>query len=488
MNVSYSCITHQKWAYNNRNLAMRTLKNSSVKTASAILYSKVGIPNDFLSVDSSGRRWGGDIRIGDLTGNGEVDFLVYKSLGGMKPSFIGAFTMGGDPIWSIGNKDLTVPDTDEDSLHQTLSPDRPGPVALYDIDQDGQTEVICLYVNQDLQKGKATSKWSMEDMDLLILDGKTGQVKRKANPDQLTGCNAYVNGDLHISNYAHHRLMIANFSGNQYPQDFVVKLGNDIIAFNHQLEILWQYKNKWYQYPKHSAYIPAVGDLDGDGRDEVNGGHFGLDHDGTVIWERYLGDNMDAVLVEDWDGNPDNGKEAILSAGGQVLDASGFSLLELGLEVVPHGQEVRCGNIFPNPTGLDMVIRYDGHTPNLMVVDNTGRIRARFQVDESPNNTGLEIIRWNGDHQIELIYSPAALYDSHGKKTVIFPDLPPATGGKMGWYHCFPANVCGDAREEVILYDPYSDAIYIYTPAPFDPQAFSSYHHTLRQYNARLID
>ncbi|SVE61472.1 uncharacterized protein METZ01_LOCUS514326, partial [marine metagenome] len=197
----------------------------------------------------------------------------------------------------------------------------------------------------------------MEDMDLLILDGKTGQVKRKANPDQLTGCSAYVNGDLHISNYAHHRLMIANFSGNQYPQDFVVKLGNDIIAFNHQLEILWQYKNKWYQYPKHSAYIPAVGDLDGDGRDEVNGGHFGLDHDGTVIWERYLGDNMDAVLVEDWDGNPDNGKEAILSAGGQVLDASGFSLLELGLEVVPHGQEVRCGNIFPNPTGLDMVIR-----------------------------------------------------------------------------------------------------------------------------------
>ena len=72
---------------------MRTLKNSPVKTASAILYSKVAIPNDFLSVDSLGRRWGGDIRIGDLTGNGEVDFLVYKSLGGMKPSFIGGFSI-----------------------------------------------------------------------------------------------------------------------------------------------------------------------------------------------------------------------------------------------------------------------------------------------------------------------------------------------------------------------------------------------------------
>ena len=265
---------------------MPTPENSSVKTASAILYSRVAIPNDFLSVDPSGRRWGGDIRIGDLTGNGEVDFLVYKSLGGMKPSFIGTFTMDGSPIWSVGDKDLTTPDTDSNDHHHTLSPDRPGPVALYDIDQDGQTEVICLYVNEDLQQGKPTSKWTMEGMDLLILDGKTGQVKCKASPDQLKGCSAYVDGDLHISNYAHHRLMIANFSGNRHPQDFVVKLGNDIIAFNHQLEILWQYQNKWYQYPKHSAYIPAVGDLDGDGRDEVNGGHFGLDHDGTVIWEK----------------------------------------------------------------------------------------------------------------------------------------------------------------------------------------------------------
>ena len=91
--------------------------------------------------------------------------------------------------------------------------------------------------------------------------------------------------------------MIANFSGSAQPQDFVVMLGNDVLAFNHLLEVLWHYENRWYRYPGHSAYIPAVGDLDGDGRDEVNGGHFGLDHDGRVLWETFLGDNADSVCL-----------------------------------------------------------------------------------------------------------------------------------------------------------------------------------------------
>ena len=80
--------------------------------------------------------------------------------------------------------------------------------------------------------------------------------------------------------------MVANFSGNSQAQDFVVKLSNHILAFNYRLELLWQYESHWYTYSKHAAYIPAVGDLDDDGLDEVNGGHFGLDNDGTLLWEK----------------------------------------------------------------------------------------------------------------------------------------------------------------------------------------------------------
>lgn len=451
-----------------------------ITSQEAHLYKRVAIPDAFLN-ETAGQRWGGDIRIGDLTGDGTVDFLLYKALGGIHPCFLGAWTLDGEPLWCLGDKYLEVKNADsKDTSLTTQSPDRPGPVAIYDIDADGQSEVICFWVDTEVSE---VSKWDLSAIRLLILDGATGEIKHSTVSDVLRQCDAYVDGELHIPNYVHQRLMIANLCGNPQPQDFVVKVGVNVLAFNHELELLWQYTDRWYRYPKHSAYIPAVGDFNGDGLDEVNGGNFGLAADGTVLWDEFLGDNIDSVLVEEWDGHI----RAILSGGGQVLDSEGNVLFSLGFDEVPHGQEIRCGNLLSDSSS-NLVIRYNGHHPDLIVVNNDGQIHSRFRVDETPNNTGLEIIRWNGTGKQELIYSPAALYDDEGNKVVSFPDLPPPTGGKMGWYHCFPADVCGDAREEVVLYDPYSDAVYIYTPQPFHSDQYNGYQHTPRQYNARLMD
>ena len=68
-------------------------------------------------------------------------------------------------------------------------------------------------------------------------------------------------------------------------------------------------------------------------------------------------------------------------------------------------------------------------------------------------------------------------------------DIPPAAGPpRMGWYHCVSADLCGDAREEVLLYNPWDKFIYVYTPSPFDEAAYAGYRPTPRQYNARLMD
>ena len=460
----------------------------------AIKYRQIQVPEAFTSIDAQGRRYGGDIRIGDLTGDGRVDFIVYQCLGGLKPSFLGAFDLDGQPLWSIGDRNMSVENADEDAegdgqLH-TISPDRPGPVVIADIDGDGHTEVLCFFIDEGVRR---TSKWDLADVRLLLLDGRTGQIKAQSAPEALRACDAYVDGEIQISNHVHQRLMVADLGTHPGPaKDVVVKVGATLVAFDHQLKVLWTYDNPWNHYPKHSAYIPSVGDLDGDGLDEVVGGHFGLDHDGSVLWARYLGDNMDSVLIEPWTDDAAGQQQAILSAGGQILDAGGQSLLELGMEAVPHGQEVRCGYYHGQSEGRELVIRYNGHHTDLMVVGHDGRIRTRFQVDESPNNTGLETIHWRGpDHgpgEADLIFTPSALWDGEGRRAVSFPDLPPPAGGKMGWYHCFPADVCGDVREEVLLYDPYQDLVHIYTAAPLDESLFTGYRHTSRQYNTRLID
>ena len=155
----------------------------------AHLYKRVAIPDAFLN-ETAGRSWGGDIRIGDLTGDGTVDFLVYKSLGGIHPCFIGAFTLEGEPIWSIGDKHLEITDADaKDTVLTALSPDRPGPVAIYDIDADGQTEVVCFWVDNEVTEA---SKWDLLAIRLMILDGATGTVKHTAVSKELQQCNAFA--------------------------------------------------------------------------------------------------------------------------------------------------------------------------------------------------------------------------------------------------------------------------------------------------------
>jgi hypothetical protein len=71
------------------------------------------------------------------------------------------------------------------------------------------------------------------------------------------------------------------------------------------------------------------------------------------------------------------------------------------------------------------------------------------------------------------------------------PGLPPPNGGKvhrMGFYHVIPANLCGDRREELVIWDPTATHIYIYTPKPLDESVSPEYHHEPRGYNPRLMD
>ncbi len=57
----------------------------------------------------------------------------------------------------------------------------------------------------------------------------------------------------------------------------------------------------------------------------------------------------------------------------------------------------------------------------------------------------------------------------------------------MGFYHAIPANIVGDCREELVLWDPTATSVYIYSAAPLDAHT-PTYRAGPRQYNPRLMD
>ncbi|MFP4249557.1 MAG: hypothetical protein ACLFU7_07845 [Armatimonadota bacterium] len=448
----------------------------------AILWREVAVPEEFQGPGPAGP-CGGDIRVGDLDGDGRADFVCFRNLAGLKPAFIGAFDLDGEALWSFGDpsREVLVVEEDGEKRVGLTPPERPGPVAVADVDGDGRTEVLALVLAKNVER---THHWQLDGVEFVLLDGATGEVKRRGRCETLTAADAYVDGDLLPANFVHLRLMLADLRGCGRPGDFVLKAGKTVFAFTDEFELLWTYDCPWNRYPEHCAYIPAVGDVDGDGRDEVNLGNALIDADGEPLWERFLGAHNDSVLVEEWEGR----LRAICSGHGHVLDERGKALVRLGGQHVPHGQEVRCGNLRADSPGNELVLRYDGHTPRVMIVGIEGEVLDRFEVPESPNNTGLEVVRWNGSAEPAVIYSPAALVDGFGRAVSDFPGLPEPSGGRQGWFHCVPADICGDARDEVVLFDPQAASVFIYTPAPLDANAYVGYEHTARQYNARLMD
>ncbi|MFW6161477.1 MAG: hypothetical protein ACODAJ_01840, partial [Planctomycetota bacterium] len=324
------------------------------------------------------------------------------------------------------------------------------------------------------------------DVVVQIRSGKTGEVLREAAPKAITQRRRK---DPVGANWVHQRLLVANFRGTQRPRDIAVKLGDTYVALDDQLNVLWTYRSKWIRYANCPAYIPAVGDIDGDGRDELNGGYLVLDSDGAPLWEKKLAPNMDSVTVAPWD---DGTQRAVCSGGGHVMDHRGNAVLALGEKLVPHGQEVRVADVLGDLPGPEMVLRWNGHKPDIYVVSSaTGEIVRRLTLNVSPTNVGMEPVYWHGPDKPALLYNGGWLWDLDRGEGRRLPDLPPAHGNKvhrMGFYHVIPADLCGDAREELVLWDPTATHIYIYTPEPLDPQAHTPYRAGPRQYNPRLMD
>ncbi len=443
----------------------------------ALLYRKLALPDEFL-VTRKGHVFGGDLRIGDLNGDGRCDFLVYRCnhgapngahMGGMKPTFLGAFELDGKPLWQVGEGGN--------------QPSRPMSVAVKDWTGDGADDVICFWHKP--REALKTDWQSLADVVVQLRDGHTGKVLREAAPKVITERSRK---DPVGANWVHQRLLIANFRGTPEPRDIAVKLGDTYVALDEHFNVLWTYRTEWVRYSQCPAYIPAVGDIDGDGRDELLTGYHLIDYDGRLLWKKKLGANMDSVAIDQWQGR----SRAFCSGFGHVMTAEGNVVLSLGKESVPHGQEVRVADFHSGHEGNEMVLRALGHKPTVHLVSSeSNKIISTIELQFSPTNVGMGSVYWNGPDKRALLSNGGWLWDMQQGKGGQLPGLPPPGGGKihrMGFYHAIPVDLCGDNREELVLWDPTATDVYIYTPKPLDESAYRGYRAGPRQYNPRIMD
>ena len=450
----------------------------TAESGEPILYRRLPVPEKFV-ISAGGAAFGGDVRIGDLTGDGRCDFLVYRCnhgapsgahMGGLKPSFMGAFDIEGKPLWHQG----------KGGSH----PSRPMSVAVYDMDGLPGDEVVCFW---HAPRPEIKADWrSLADVVVQIRDGRTGRVVRQAAPTAITERRMK---DPVGANWVHQRILLADFRGSGSPRDFVVKLGDTYVAMDAALNVMWTYQSRWVKYSQCPAYIPSVGDIDGDGRDELNGGYFVLDSDGRPLWEKQLGQNMDSVTITEWD----NGNmRAICSGLGHVLGTDGNVIIRLGEKLVPHGQEVRVADLLRDFPGPEMVVRWNGHGTEVLVVSShTGEVVKHLDLNFSPTNVGMEPVYWNGAERPALLSNGGWLWNLESGQGRPLPDLPAANGNKvhrMGFHHAIPADIVGDRREELVIWDPTARHIFIYTPALLDEASRADYRAGPRQYNPRLMD
>ena len=125
---------------------------------------------------------------------------------------LGAFGNDGKILWKVGSKGI-----------QSY---RSGSVAIHDMDNDRQTENICFF-HEQLHD---SDSFSFQCVTIQILDGKTGQVEKQKIPETFSD----ITGEG--LNWLYQRILIANFRDTEKPQDFIVKLGKTIVAFNNNLK------------------------------------------------------------------------------------------------------------------------------------------------------------------------------------------------------------------------------------------------------------
>lgn len=364
--------------------------------------------------------------LGDLDGDGRMELLLVQPDGGIDDRYVPhqvqcltAYDLDGRLLWQVGKPDPNAGGPGSDY-----------PAQICDIDGDGMNEVVCVM-----------------DKTLLVLDGRTGAVKRSSG---LPG------------EEAHDCIIVANLSGGPNARDIILKNRyRKLWALDQDFRLLWSYEG-------NPGHFPWAHDLDGDGRDEVMAGYDLLDSTGKRLWScRDLEDHADCIWVGDVLGE---GKEKQIVIGGSVTvmyDIHGNELWRYEDSI--ESQHIALGKFRDDlpglqVAGLDRIVRGDtgermtlSGKDGMFLLDSQGR--EVWKEDRKTDGwlTIIETLRhWDGSGlDYILAYRRGGgvnptLYDGYMREIVTFP---------VDGYAAH-ADLTGSGREQVLIYD--NQAVHVF--------------------------
>jgi hypothetical protein len=383
-------------------------------------------------IDLKGCGSGRQLRFGHLLGNDEYQFVIAQCQKRVNRDAYGtiscltAFDLDGNILWQHGEP------TDKREIGN-ISADMP--MQIYDIDGDGRDEVI-----------------TAKNFEILILDGATGEVKKRAKTPFSTSEEDGTIIGVPDKIYAFDRInpdgmRICNFRGLDKPRDILIKDRYcRVYALNDDLEVMWHFQN-------------AI-DINGDGHDELLVGYNMLDCHGNRLWTMPIKeDHIDEIVPGQFMSGENKGKRFFACVAGKegfiICDFEGNLLKKDG---IGHAQRVSLANYLSDRDGYEMVVvNFWGHQGIIYFYDSEGN--ALWEMENELNGNLLTPVNWTGDGTDFILLNAdverGGLIDGEGTQVVRFPDDGHPT-------LCAEAvNLLGDARDEIVTWD-YNN-MYIYT-------------------------
>lgn len=347
-------------------------------------------------------------------------------------SCLTAIDMEGNILWQKGE-----PSTDYD--HGKISADYP--LQVYDIDGDGIDEVI-----------------TAKNFEIMILDGRTGEVKKKAkmplsdkNDKNIIGV---PNGVYPFDRINADGIRICNVSGKKRPSDILIKDRYcRIYLLNSNLELLWSFRSD-----KNTGHFPYACDINRDGYDEILCGYTLLDHTGKLIWSYPIqSDHTDEIISGRFMTGSEEGHFACVS-GSEGFFIGDYKGNIIKRDDIGHAQRISTGNYCPDREGFELaVVNYWGHQGIVYLYDSKGN--PLWEFENELNGNMLTPVNWDGDGRDLILLNAdskrGGLLSGDGMRCVLFPEDGHPT-------MCVEAiNLFGDARDELVVWDYHW--MYIYT-------------------------